>query len=149
LKHPELLKKMENANMIICNHTKTHRDMTKITSKDEFCAELKSLEEIYLNATGKEMKKFYRPPEGKFSELNLMHAKELGYKTVLWSFAYADWDNENQPTKEFAMKKILDNTHNGAIILLHPTSATNASIISELIDEWRKQGYTFASLEDL
>ncbi len=148
-KHPNLIKKMADNNCIICNHTKTHRDMSKITNKTEFENELSSLENICVQESGVEMKKFYRPPEGKFSELNLKYADELGYKTVFWSFAYADWDNEKQPTHEEAKRKILENTHNGAIILLHPTSSTNAEILSDLIDEWRNMGYTFASLEEL
>ncbi len=149
IKHPELIRKMSENNCLICNHTKSHRDMSLITDKDEFEKELHSLEMICKEASGVEMAKFYRPPEGKFSELNLKHAEELGYKTVFWSFAYADWDNEKQPSTVEAKAKIMENTHNGAIILLHPTSSTNAEILANLIDEWRSMGYTFASLEDL
>ena len=76
-------------------------------------------------------------------------AQSLGYKTVFWSFAYADWDNAKQPSEESAIKKILDNTHNGAIILLHPTSSTNAAILPRLIKEWRAMGYRFGSLDEL
>ena len=95
------------------------------------------------------MEKYFRFPEGKYSEKALKCVNELGYKTVFWSFAYADWDNEKQPSREFAIKKILDNTHNGAIILLHPTSKTNADILPCLISEWRRQGYEFGSLKEL
>ena len=149
IKNTDLVKKMAENNCIVCNHTCRHRDMSKLQSKKEFEEELKSLEKIYKEATGYDMARFYRPPEGKFSELNLLHAQELGYKTVFWSFAYADWDNDDQPSHEYAKQKILDNTHPGAIILLHPTSKTNADILPELIDTWREMGYTFGSLNDL
>ena len=149
VKNTELVKRMAENNCVVCNHTRTHRDMSKVKSKEEFEKELSSLEKIYKDTTGYDMAKFYRPPEGKFSELNLQHAQELGYKTVFWSFAYADWDNDDQPSLDYAKKKILDNTHSGAIILLHPTSCTNAAILGDLIDEWRNMGYTFASIEDL
>ena len=72
----------------------------------------------------------------------------MGYTTVFWSFAYADWDNSKQPEPARAKKKILDNTHNGEIILLHPTSATNAAILDDLITEWKGMGYTFGRLQD-
>ena len=76
-------------------------------------------------------------------------AQELGYKTIFWSLAYADWDNNNQPDPDAAIKKLLDNTHPGAVILLHPTSATNAKILPELIRKWRELGYRFGTLDEL
>lgn len=76
-------------------------------------------------------------------------AKELGYKTVFWSFAYADWDNNKQPDEAKSIEKVLSHTHNGEIILLHPTSATNAAIMDRLLTEWENQGYRFGSLSEL
>ena len=76
-------------------------------------------------------------------------AKELGYKTVFWSLAYADWKNDAQPTKEQAFAKLLPRVHNGVVVLLHSTSATNASILDELLTKWEDQGYRFASIEEL
>ena len=99
--------------------------------------------------TGCEISHFYRPPEGRFSEENLKFAQSLGYSTVFWSFAYADWDNNKQPSKEYAIKKVLDNMHNGAVLLLHPTSATNAAILGTIIDEMRNNGYEIGTLEEL
>ena len=148
-KNTDLVNRMADNNCLICNHTLKHRDMTKVTDKNEFAKELASLEEVYKKSTGKEMAKYYRPPEGKFNEQSLKYASELGYKTIFWSFAYADWDNSNQPSEEYAKKKILDNTHNGAVILLHPTSETNAKILPELIQEWKNQGYRFGTLDEL
>ena len=76
-------------------------------------------------------------------------AKELGYITVFWSFAYADWDNGAQPEPEAAKRKILENMHNGAILLLHPTSATNAAILQDVIRELKAEGYRFGTLDEL
>lgn len=149
IKNTDLVNKMADNNCLVCNHTLKHKDMTKITDKNEFANELASLESVYKEKTGKEMAKYYRPPEGKFNEQSLKFASELGYKTIFWSFAYADWDNSNQPSEEYAKKKILDNTHNGAVILLHPTSETNAKILPDLIQEWKNQGYRFGTLDEL
>lgn len=146
---PPLLKRMEDEGHFVCNHTTKHRDMSCVDSKEEFKKELESLESMYYNATGKSMKKFFRPPEGRFDEDNLKFADELGYTTVLWSLAYADWDNNKQPSTEYAKEKLLSNTHNGAIILLHPTSATNAEIMRDLIKTWKAEGYSFGTLDML
>ncbi len=146
---PDLVKKMAEGGHFVCNHTCRHRDMSKVTDMAEFSAELNELSDKYKALTGLDMPKFYRPPEGRFSKLNLMHASEMGYKTLFWSFAYADWDNAKQPAPDTAIQKILENTHNGAIILLHPTSKTNADIIGTLIDKWREEGYRFATPDEL
>ena len=148
-RNPELVERMGAEGHCICNHTAKHKDMSRITDKDTFKAEIEKLENIYRDSTGKELAKIYRPPEGRFSELNLLHATELGYKTVFWSFAYADWDNKNQMSEEEAIRRIMDGTHNGAIILLHPTSETNAKIMASLIGEWKREGYRFETLDNL
>ena len=145
IKNEDLVKKMIENGHTIANHTFKHTDMTKIKDKEVFEKELKLLENLYREIYGAEMAKFYRPPEGKFNEENLKWASELGYKTVMWSFAYDDWDNARQSNREAAKKKILDNVHNGEVMLLHPTSKTNAEIIGEVIRELKNQGFRFGT----
>ena len=145
----ELVIRMAEDGHTVCNHTASHKDMTKVETIEEFEAELAALETIYRETTGREMAKYYRPPEGRFDEKTLKFANELGYKTVFWSLAYADWDNNNQPSPEAAMKKLTDNIHNGAVILLHPTSATNAQILGDYIRALKSEGYRFGTLDEL
>lgn len=149
LKNRDLVFRMIYEGHLVCNHTSKHLDVTKCKTVDEFREELESLEAVYRSITGANMPKLFRPPEGRFSEQSMKFAHELGYKTIFWSFAYADWDNESQPSEAAAKEKILSNLHNGEIMLLHPTSATNAAILGEVIDEIRAQGYRFGSLEEL
>ena len=84
-----------------------------------------------------------------YNEENLKLAKELGYKTIFWSFAYVDWYNNQQPTHEFAKNKIYSRTHPGAIVLLHSNSQTNSEILDEVITHWEEEGYTLKSLDYL
>ena len=147
-KNPDLVLRMVNEGHIVCNHTINHVNLTN-ASKEKFNEEVLGLEEKYKELTGKEMSKFFRPPEGTFSENMLKMAQNLGYRTAFWSFAYADWDNGAQMKSEAAMDKILENLHNGEIMLLHPTSATNAAIMKDLIRELKAQGYRFATLEEI
>ncbi len=146
---PELVKQMVADGHLVANHTNHHPDMSKISKLEDFQKELDDLATKYQEITGQQMPKYYRPPQGKFSEENLKQAKELGYKTVFWSLAYADWYQDKQPTHEEAMSKLIPRTHNGAVILLHSTSKTNAEILDELITKWKEMGYSFGTLEEL
>ena len=147
--NPDLIKRMEKEGHIVGNHTYHHPDMTKLASLSAFEKELKDVENAYNNVTGKEMTKFYRPPQGKYNENNLQMAKELGYHTFFWSLAYVDWQENNQPTKEEAFDKLLTRVHPGAIVLLHSTSKTNGEILDELLTKWEEMGYQFKSLDSI
>ena len=127
----------------------THPDMSKISSEDSFQKELQGVEKIYKETTGKEMEKFYRPPQGIYSTENLAMAKELGYSTFFWSLAYVDWIQDQQPSREEALRKLLTRVHPGAIVLLHNTSSTNGIILDELLSRWEKMGYSFHSVKEL
>lgn len=148
-REPDLVKRMKNEGSLVCNHTASHRDMTKIKDPNLFKEELDKLDAMYKELTGKELDKFYRPPEGRFCEANLKLASAIGYKTIFWSFAYADWDNNKQPDPDKAFERIMAHTHNGMVILLHPTSDTNAKIMDRLLTAWEKDGYRFGSLYEL
>ena len=147
--NPDLVRRMADEGHIVGNHTMHHPDMSKISDEASFRKELEGVEALYREITGKEMPKFYRPPQGVYSQKNLEMAQKMGYKTVFWSLAYVDWNNDSQPTEEYAFGKLLPRTHNGAVVLLHSTSRTNAQILDELLTKWKQMGYTFASVEDL
>ena len=146
---PGLVKRMAEEGHIVGNHTWHHPDMSQIAAMDAFKKELEDVENAYLEVTGEEMTKFYRPPQGKYSEANLKMAQELEYKTFFWSLAYVDWYDDNQPSREEAFEKLLGRIHPGAIVLLHSTSDTNALILDELIQKWEEMGYTIRSLTEL
>ena len=146
---PDIICRMVEEGHIVGNHTYHHPDMSAISDQAAFQKELDDLAALYRETTGQELPKFYRPPQGKYSEENLRQAQALGYKTVFWSLAYVDWYVDNQPTAEQAYAKLLPRIHDGAIVLLHSTSRTNAEILDDLLTKWEDMGYTFASLEDL
>lgn len=147
--NPELVKRMAAEGHLVGNHTYHHWDMSKIREMDAFREELQSLERLYTEITGQTMEKYYRPPQGIYSEENLKMAQELGYRTVFWSLAYVDWLNDKQPTSEEAFSKLLPRIHNGAIVLLHSTSRTNAAILDDLLTRWEEMGYRFGTLDEV
>ena len=144
----DLVRRMAAEGHTVASHSMNHPDMTKL-SEAEFAAELTDLEDLYREVTGQELAKFYRPPQGLYSEENLKAAQALGYRTVFWSLAYVDWNNDAQPTAQYALEKLLPRTHNGAVVLLHSTSETNAQVLDELLTRWKEMGYRFGTLEEL
>ena len=148
-KNADLVRRMVEEGHIVGNHTMHHPDMRKISDLDSFSKELCQLEQLFQETTGKEMPKYYRPPQGTYSEENLKMAQKLGYKTVFWSLAYVDWNNDSQPTAQYAFSKLLPRTHNGAVVLLHSTSKTNAEILDELLTKWEAAGYRFDTVDHL
>lgn len=147
--HPELIKRMCDDGHIVGNHTYNHPDMSKISTLESFQKELEDTENAFYEVTGNIMTKFYRPPQGIYNKANLEMAQTLGYHTFFWSLAYVDWIQDQQPTKEEAFDKLLKRIHPGAIVLLHSTSSTNATILDELLTKWTEMGYSFHSLEEL
>lgn len=146
---PDLIRRMVAEGHIVGNHTYHHPDMSSISDQAAFQKELESLEALFQETTGQTMSKYYRPPQGKYNVENLRQAKALGYKTILWSLAYVDWYVDDQPTPEQAYSKLLPRIHDGAIVLLHSTSRTNAEILDELLTKWEEMGFSFASLDQL
>ncbi len=146
--NPELCKKMAENKNLVCNHTANHPNITTL-SAENLKAEIREMEEAYEKATGLSLAPFFRPPEGGYNQNCLQTIKDCGYRTVFWSLAWADWDNNNQKGAEYAMEKLTSRVHNGAVILLHPTSKTNTEILGDFIEKMKAQGYRFGSLEEL
>ena len=146
---PDLVKRMLAEGHTVGNHTYHHPNMSKISTEADFAKELESLEALYQEVTGEPISKYYRPPQGIYSEKNLQMAKDLGYHTFFWSLAYVDWKQDDQPTHEQAFDKLLTRVHPGAVVLLHNTSKTNGEILDELLTKWEEMGYTFHPLSEL
>ena len=142
---PELVTRMIDEGHIVGNHTVNHKSMPSL-SDEEIKKEIMDLHQVIYQKYGYEMK-YIRPPKGEFSERTLALSEKLGYKTVMWSFAYVDWEENNQPAESDAINKIISNLHNGEVMLLHGTSKTNAGIMNEIIEKVREAGYEWKSLD--
>ena len=147
-RNADRIRRMVREGHIVGNHTHSHPDMTKLDG-EQIRAELQQVEEQYFGITGQTMPKYYRPPQGVYDETSLKRVQELGYQTVFWSLAYADWDNDQQPKPEAALEKLNSRIHDGAVVLLHATSKTNAEILENLLTGWMDQGYRFAPVTEL
>ena len=142
----DLVKRMIEDGHIVGNHTVNHKDLTTL-SDEEIKKEIMDLHNAVYQKFGYEMK-YFRPPKGEFSERVISIANSLGYKTVMWSSAYDDWDKEKQNREEYGKKKIINNIHNGAVILLHATSKDNSNILKPVIETLQSKGYTFKNIDN-
>lgn len=143
---PELVKQMIDDGHIIGNHTADHICMPE-SSEDEIKRDVMELHTALYDKFGYEMK-YLRPPKGEYSEKSIAYTNTLGYTTVMWSFAYDDWDEKKQGREEHGKQKILDNVHNGEVMLLHSTSKDNSNILDYCIKEIKNMGYEFKSLDE-
>ena len=141
-----LVERMIKEGHIVGNHTVNHKSMPDL-SNEEIEKELMTLNQTLYKKYNYEMK-YARPPKGEFSERTLSITDSLGFRTVMWSFAYVDWNEGDQPSKEDAISKICSNFHNGEIMLLHATSKTNSEILGDVIENARKAGYEFKNLDE-
>ena len=142
----DLIKRMIDEGHIVGNHTVNHKSMPEC-SNEKIEEEVMELHKEIYEKFGYEMK-YIRPPKGEYSEASIAYTNTLGYTTVMWSFAYDDWEENKQGREEYGKKKIYDNLHNGEIMLLHATSKDNCNILDEVIKEIKKQGYEFKSLDE-
>lgn len=143
---PDLVERMINEGHIVGNHTVNHKSMPSC-SLETIKKEVMDLHTAIYEKFGYEMK-YIRPPKGEYSERTLAYTNTLNYQTIMWSFAYDDWDESKQGREDYGKKKILDNLHNGEVMLLHATSKDNCNILDEVIKDIKEQGYEFKSIEE-
>jgi len=146
--NPELVRRMVDEGHIVGNHTVRHKSSPGLTPQ-EISAELIGVAEYFKEITGQEIPRFFRPPMGEYSERVLETIASEGYATVFWSFAYEDWKIDSQPGGSVAHRKVTEGLHNGAILLLHAVSSSNAEAMGDIIDTAREMGFEFKCLSTL
>lgn len=142
----DIVKRMIEEGHIVGNHTVNHKCLPNI-SDEEIKDEVMKLHNAVYEKFGYEMI-YFRPPKGEFSERVIKIVKDLGYTTVMWSSAYDDWDTNKQGREEYGKKKIVDNIHNGCVLLLHATSQDNSKILKDVIEQIKNMGYEFKNIDE-
>ncbi|MCL2739810.1 MAG: polysaccharide deacetylase family protein, partial [Oscillospiraceae bacterium] len=147
-KNPELIKRMNDDGHIIGNHSDKHLVMPK-TSEEVMTADLKALESKVKSVLGDDyVMSYLRPPKGEYSVASLKLSQNLGYKTLFWSSAYVDWEDDKKGDLDYSFNSIAKQFHNGSIILLHNTSSNNADVLERAINDALEKGYTFGNCSE-
>jgi peptidoglycan-N-acetylmuramic acid deacetylase len=148
IRFPELTKQLSLDGHIVASHTHSHHTIYTL-SEDELKQDLDRLATNYYNLTGKPIDPFFRPPKGEFDHQSLLAVKKFGYKTIFWSLAYRDWNTDGQRGSDYSFEQVMNNLHNGAIILLHTVSQDNCDALVRIIDSIREQVYEFKTVDQL
>ncbi|MDY0088308.1 MAG: polysaccharide deacetylase family protein [Coriobacteriia bacterium] len=147
---PDLVRRMAAEGHLAGNHTRTHPSLPTLAGDvAAFTEEYRSVERAYREVTGRTLARYGRPPRGEYSERTLCMVGTLGYTSVMWSFAHRDWLLDDQPPVDVAYKRIVDGAHPGAIMLLHSVSESNTLALPRVIDELRRRGYRFGTLDEI
>lgn len=146
-KETELVKRMVLEGHTVGNHSINHPSLPSVTDDEKLKKEITDLNDKFKEKFGKEMK-YMRPPRGEYSERTLAISRDLGYTNVFWSFAYRDWETNNQKGTDYAYDEIMKGVHDGAVLLLHAVSKDNANVLDTAIKDLKKKGYTFKSLDE-
>lgn len=142
-----LVRRMVEEGHAVGNHTVGHFSLPTLDD-ERMRREVADLDSLFYEKFNRHMV-FLRPPKGEYSEHSLAVTSEMGYINVFWSFAYDDWNRNNQKGWENAYNKVMPNLHNGAIMLLHAVSRDNAQALERIIEDTRKKGYEFGDVFNL
>jgi peptidoglycan-N-acetylmuramic acid deacetylase len=143
--NPELVKRMIHEGHEIGNHSMHHPSLPDV-SDERLKKEMVGMDDYFYSNFGKQMK-YFMPPSGEYSEKVLAAAKQMGYTSIFWSFAYLDYDENSQKGAEYAYEKVMANLHNGAIIFLHTVSKDNAYALDSILKAVKKEGYTIGTMD--
>ena len=143
--NPELIQRMIDEGHVVGNHS-VHHKSTPTLSVQEQVDEIVQLHNYMVEHYNYQMTLF-RPPMGEWSTQTLSVTQQLGYKTVLWSYAYLDYDVNKQMGVDKAFPRVTEAAHNGAIYLLHAVSKDNAEMIGDVVDKFREDGYSMEALQ--
>ncbi|WP_227938004.1 delta-lactam-biosynthetic de-N-acetylase [Alkalihalobacillus deserti] len=143
----DLVKRMVEEGHIVGNHSWHHPSLPEV-GDGRLTNELTKVKERFTEITGVKEMSYLRPPRGQFSERSLVLSEKLGYTNVFWSMAYKDWEVDKQKGGDYAYDQIMKRIHPGAVMLIHSVSSDNAEALPRVIDDARKQGYVFKSLDD-
>ncbi len=144
--NPDLIQRMIDEGHIVGNHSATHPSFAEITA-EQMKTEILTMDN-YLRENFDYSEPYFRFPKGEYSELALKTVGDLGYTSVFWSLAYADWDLNDQKGSDYAYETVMSRLHGGAVILLHSVSPDNANALKKIINGAREQGYEFRSLRE-
>jgi peptidoglycan-N-acetylmuramic acid deacetylase len=144
--NPDLILRAYKFGHVFGNHTYSHKNAANYTN-EKFIEELEKVEKLFYQITKSPLDKLYRPPMGFISHSNLEVLKEKGYKVMMWSVSYEDWDYKKEIEPAYTFQEIVSNTKNGSIILMHTMNKANVEALSDIIKELKKRGYEFATLD--
>ena len=139
--HKEVLKRAYLEGNQIGSHTYNHKNLN-LLDNDEIRKEIDNTNELIKEVIGV-YPSILRPPYGN---INKKVQKEVKMPSILWSVDTLDWKYRD---REKVKKTILENVHDGDIILLHDLYKTSIEGALDAMEELYKEGYRFVTIQEL
>ena len=139
--HPDIIRRMNEEGHLIGNHTYSHMQLQS-HNREEFKEELIATSEVLEEIIDKEVI-YVRPPYGSWDK---SFEKELNMIPVLWNVDPLDWCSTDVTG---IVKKIVKNTKENDIILMHDYFETSVEAALQAVDILQEAGYTFVTVEEI
>lgn len=139
--HPDIIKRMYEEGHLIGNHTYSHLQLQS-NNREEFKEELVATSEVVEEMIQEEVI-YVRPPYGTWDK---SFEKELNMIPVLWTVDPLDWCSTDVTG---IVNKIIKNTGENDIILMHDYFETSVEAALRAVDILLEEGYTFVTVEEI
>jgi len=136
-----IVKRMEEEGHLVGVHCMSHKDLTKET-RSAALKELADTGAMIGEITGKQPE-YVRPPFGNWNEAL---QDGVSMEPVFWTVDSIDWKLKNASR---IVKKVMKDTKDGDIILMHDEFASSVEAALRIIDNLQAEGYTFVTVDEL
>ncbi|MEV5971418.1 polysaccharide deacetylase family protein [Streptomyces sp. NPDC051921] len=143
-RYPDVVKRIAAEGHEVANHTWSHRILTDLDAA-EVRDELSRTQDAIERITGRKPT-LMRPPQGRTDGTVAEVSRDLGLAQVLWSITAKDYSTVDSA---LIRQRVLDQAHRDGIILLHDIYDGTVPAVPGIIDELKRQGYTFVTVPQL
>lgn len=138
---PDIVHRAEKEGHTVASHTMYHQNLVRI-SADAAKNDITESKSVFKDILGHEPT-FTRPPYGN---INNTVRDNVGTPMILWSVDTLDWKSKNV---DEILATTKEQVYDGAIILMHDIYDTSVDAVPVIIDELRKEGYEFVTVDEL
>ena len=145
---PDLVKRMLDEGHIVGNHGNNHKVMSKLSIEELFYEVESNNELLQQYVPGAPYMKYFRPSYGSCSAWDMALYQAMDLENILYSWAYYDYDPEDQMDPAKALETMKKGLHNGSVLMLHTVGSTNAQVLGDFIDYVRAEGFEIRNIDE-
>ena len=144
-KYPDVLKKMDEYEHLIGNHTYNHGYFINFKNKNKLNLELLKTEKIIEQLTDKKTL-IFRPPFGVTNPIMANTLRNTNYKVIGWSIRSFD---TVRPINEKLICRIVHKIVPGAVILLHDKVENSLLLLEGILQFAQKHDYRCVGVDEI
>ena len=143
--HHMAIERMYRNGFEVAGHTWDHPYLTSLTPEEVATAIIEPHEALE-QLLDTSIPPIIRPPHGAYNDTVRRVARELGFAIIHWSVCVADWE---RPCHEDIAYRVIRDTRDGDIILLHDIHSPTAASIEIIVPELVARGFQLVTVSDL